>query len=132
MLHDLKKTLGCARHCTFNQSEYKFKTIWYIYLHHPYSHFLKVGKITFAAVCLHNYLRVARSETYLPPAFSDWEDVEHRAVEGHWRPEGLGAMAELQPLRAHNSSTAVKELRDDLKKYFVSPTGQVPWQENYI
>ena len=70
----------------------------------------------FAAVCLHNYLRVARSEAYLPPTFSDWEDREHRVVEGHWRQEGLGAMVGLQPLRAHNYPTAAKDLRDALKE----------------
>uniref|UniRef100_A0A667X2E5 DDE Tnp4 domain-containing protein n=1 Tax=Myripristis murdjan TaxID=586833 RepID=A0A667X2E5_9TELE len=65
----------------------------------------KVQKVVLACVCLHNYLREVRSETYTSP--------------------GLAG-------RSGNNSMAAKELRDKLKKYFVTPAGQVPWQDNFI
>ncbi|CAM4735492.1 unnamed protein product [Leuciscus chuanchicus] len=54
----------------------------------------------------------------------DTEDADHRLVEGTWRKDGPG--------RPGNSSMAAKQIRDKLKSYFVTPAGQVPWQENYI
>lgn len=92
----------------------------------------KVQKMALACVCLHNYLRKVRSDTYTPPALADSEDGDHRHVEGTWRIDGLGAMLPLQPGRGGNSSMAAKAFRDKLKSYFVTPAGQVPWQDNYI
>ena len=83
-------------------------------------------------MCLHNYLCEVRTDTYTLPALANTEDPDHRLVEGTWRKDGLGAMLPLQPGRPCNSSMAAKQIRDKLKSYFVSPAGQVPWQENYI
>ncbi|XP_041826075.1 protein ALP1-like [Melanotaenia boesemani] len=92
----------------------------------------KVQKMVFATVCLHNYLCAVRSDTYAPPGLTDTEDENHRPVDGTWRADGLGAMLPLQPGRCGNSSMAAKALRDDLKSYFVTPAGRVPWQDDYI
>lgn len=35
------------------------------------------GKVTLAAVCLHNFLRDRHSETYTPPGLADEEDEDH-------------------------------------------------------
>lgn len=92
----------------------------------------KVQKMAFATLCFHNYLREVRSDTYTPPGLANTEDENHRLVEGSWRVDGLGAMLPLQPGRCGNSYMAAKALRNDLKSYFVTPAGQVPWQNNYI
>lgn len=92
----------------------------------------KVQKVTLACVCLHNYLCEIRSDTYAAPALIDSEDGDHRYVEGTWRQDGLGAMYPLQPGRPCNSSMAAKQIRDNLKSYFVTSAGRVPWQDKYI
>ena len=92
----------------------------------------KVQKMVFATVCLHNYLRQVRSDPYTPAGLADTEDENHRLVEGTWRGDGLGAMLPLQPGRCGNSSMAAKAVRDNMKSYFVTPAGKVPWQDNYI
>lgn len=92
----------------------------------------KVQKMVLACVCLHNYLREVRSETYKTPGLDDAEDADHRLVPGSWRNDGLGAMLPLQPGKTGNNSEAGKEVRDKLRRYFVSPAGQVPWQEDLI
>lgn len=91
-----------------------------------------VTKITLASACLHNFLRERRSEAYMPPALADWEDADHRVNEGAWRRDGQGAMQSVQAGRARNSTLTAKQQRDLLRDYFVSPAGQVPWQENCI
>lgn len=88
----------------------------------------KVQKIVLSCVCLHNYLCEVRSDSYT----ADTEDAEHRLIEGTWREDGLGAKLPLQQGRPCNSSMVAKQIRDKLKSYFVTPAGQVPWQENYI
>lgn len=69
----------------------------------------KVQKIVLAYVCLHNYLREVRSETYTTPGLVDTEGADHRLVEGSWRNDGLGAMLPLQPGRSGNNSMAARE-----------------------
>lgn len=41
----------------------------------------KVVKITTASLCIHNFLHRRRSEAYTPPAFADWENVDHNIVD---------------------------------------------------
>ena len=90
-------------------------------------------KITLASLTLHNFLRTVRSNTYVVPRLTDWENEAHELVEGTWMKEGLGtALLPLPPVQARNSPLTAKELREVLKKYCVSPAGQVPWQEDFI
>lgn len=87
----------------------------------------KVITITLAALSLHNFLREKTSEAYLPPAFVDTEDENHRVVPGAWRRDG--ELASVAASRARNATATAKELRDQLKTYFLSPAGSVHWQE---
>lgn len=45
----------------------------------------KVTKITMASLCIHNFLIERRSEAFMPPAFADWEDADHRVIKRAWR-----------------------------------------------
>ncbi len=85
-----------------------------------------------ASACLHNFLCARRSEAYMTPGVADWEDVDHRVNEGAWRRDGPGTMQCVSAERSRNPTLAAKQQRDLLKDYFVSPAGQVPWQEKYI
>nr|XP_015192141.1 PREDICTED: uncharacterized protein LOC102689759 [Lepisosteus oculatus] len=92
----------------------------------------KVAKITLASVCLHNYLRQCRSEAYMPPALADQEDTEHQVIPGNWRRDGAGALLNVPAGASSNPPQQAEDQRDQLKHYFVSPQGQVPWQERCI
>lgn len=92
----------------------------------------KVTKITMASLCIHNYLRECRSEAYMPPAFADWVDADHRVIEGAWRRHGSGNLQPVEPGRGRNPTISAKEQRNLLKDYFASPAGEVPWQEEHI
>lgn len=91
-----------------------------------------VTKITLASACLHNFLCEQHSEAYMPPKLADWEDVDHKIHDGAWRREGLGAMHCVEAGRARNPTLTAKQQRDILRDYFVSPAGQVSWQDVYI
>ncbi|KAF7660047.1 hypothetical protein LDENG_00289300 [Lucifuga dentata] len=92
----------------------------------------KVVSIMMAAVCLHNFLRERQSDAYLPAGLTDWEDANHRLVEGTWRREGLGAMHPCPREAEQTPGFEDQEQRDTLKEYFMSPAGLVPWQEDCI
>ena len=92
----------------------------------------RVTTITMASLCIHNFLRGRRSVAYTPPAFVDWENADHSIVEGAWRKHGLGTLEPLMPGRDHNPPVCAKDQRNNLRDYFVSPAGSVPWQENFI
>ncbi|XP_029969512.1 protein ANTAGONIST OF LIKE HETEROCHROMATIN PROTEIN 1 isoform X2 [Salarias fasciatus] len=94
---------------------------WRVFLSTIALHPDKVQKLILACVCLHNYLREVRSETYTIPGLADTETTDHRLVEGLWRNDGLGAMLPLQIGRCGNNPMAAKEVRDKLKTYFVTP-----------
>lgn len=83
-----------------------------------------------AIICLHNYANKAVDLSgdfaYRPPGFVDSDDCQ-----GTWR-------VEVQPLNSvgrvagNRSSRMLNDMRDNLKTYFQSPTGQVPWQNNVL
>ncbi len=67
----------------------------------------KVVTIVFACLCLHNFLRNQRSDAYVPPAYVDYEDVNHHLIEGAWRTEG--ALQSVATGRAINPSAEAKK-----------------------
>ena len=92
----------------------------------------KVEAITMACCVLHNFLR-SRSETcsiYTPPGSIDTEDPETHAVQlGEWH-HGQQSTG-LLPLAKQGSNHyfyVVKDIRDQLCKYFNSEDGAVEWQ----
>lgn len=85
----------------------------------------KVQKMLLACLCLHNYLLEVQSQTYNPPGLADSEGPDHGVLEGSWRADGLGAMLPLEPGGRDDESTADGQIRETLKKYFVSE-GKLP------
>ncbi|XP_039303003.1 protein ALP1-like [Solenopsis invicta] len=88
-----------------------------------------------ALVCLHNFAMIhnnnQRADQYCPPNWLDVEDTEGGLVEGRWRIIGAGQyFKELSRVGPNRAGAVSIGLRNYLKDYFVSPTGnaQVPWQ----
>uniref|UniRef100_UPI003AAFE7A5 uncharacterized protein n=1 Tax=Centroberyx gerrardi TaxID=166262 RepID=UPI003AAFE7A5 len=68
----------------------------------------KVTTIALAALTVHNFLREKASEAYLPPAFVDMEDENHRIIHGAWRRDGeLASVACLQAFSLQTTSQGV-------------------------
>ena len=79
-----------------------------------------------ACACMHNYLRERIGNGYIPPESIDREDDQHNLILGEWRRD-----VTLEGLRIgthRNQSIEAKTWRDQLKDYFVSEAGSVPWQ----
>lgn len=97
-----------------------------------------VKKIVLAICALHNFLMKQKdsSKRYAPPGVFDEEHGEtHSVVNGSWREEDGMPTENLLPLKkgAHqNYSIEAKSVREELKEYFLTPTGEVPWQYKYI
>ena len=93
-------------------------------------------EITKAAVCLHNYLRQTNSASYCPSGFVDSEDGSGDVRPGEWRQivrnDSRGALVNIAPQRGRRYSNSAIEVREALKKYFVSDFGSLPWQWNHV
>lgn len=93
-----------------------------------------VDLIILATVALHNYLKSTDATTrpecrYVPPAFVDYEDDHGVFHAGQWRqmvPHPRTTPRQLAPL---NPSQEAKIVREKLRNYFLTPDGQIPWQE---
>ena len=96
-----------------------------------------VDKIVLATMTLHNYLNKtedslpANERTYCPPNFVDREDRYGNIIQGQWR----GACQQNVFADDNNvvgTAEEGKNIRNILKSYFLTPEGQVPWQNAYI
>lgn len=93
-----------------------------------------VDRIILACVCLHNFLMKVREQSgYCPPSFIDRETIDGNVLLGDWRGENTSNIfSALHCTRVHNSVKSAYEMREKLANYFISPAGQVPWQEDYV
>ena len=100
----------------------------------------KVTKITKAACCLHNYLKISdiRSSStahqYCPPSYVDHEDPHGNFISGDWRLEtsqnaGLDIISRVG---SNTYSRSAAHVRDMFKDYFLSPEGEVEWQYRHV
>lgn len=89
----------------------------------------KVEKIILATVCLHNYLIDTKN---IPAKIIDQEDEDHVLIPGDWRADTGTCFHDPPPATRRNHSRGAKQQRDLLKDYFLSPTGQVAWQNAII
>ena len=93
----------------------------------------KVEKLTLAALCLHNMLRVNQGMGYMPPGSIDQDDFANKKViPGEWR--SGASNGSFQPLSQQGSnrySLNAKAVRDECTEYF-DTNGQVEWQWGMI
>lgn len=88
-----------------------------------------------AVVCLHNFIMSSNNgndaSQYCPPNWLDVEDENGLIHEGRWRTIGSNQFfKELGRTGANRSGSISEGMRNYLKQYFVSPTGeaQALWQ----
>lgn len=88
-----------------------------------------------ALVCLHNFIMIGEEELpvhnrrYCPPDYVDREE-DYIVKEGRWRQQHSDYFKDLGRVGANRAGAVPKGLRNYLRDYFVSPTGesQAPWQ----
>lgn len=96
---------------------------------------LKNSEMVFKAlVCLHNFIMIGEEEMpmhnrhYCPPDYVDRED--YIVKEGRWRQQHSAYFKNLGRVVANRAGAVPQGLRNYLRNYFVSATGesQAPWQ----
>ena len=99
----------------------------------------KVTKITQAACCLHNYLRISEinnppsARFYCPPGFVDVEDNDGNVIPGDWRSEiSPSALQSVQRTGSNTYSRSASDLRDSIMTFMTTPQGEVPWQYAHV
>ena len=90
----------------------------------------RVESVVLACCCLHNLMRLRYPQAQ--NALLDEEDpVTHDMVPGAWRDEVN--LSTLDNIAGGNFATKTAKLqRLYLMKYYNSPVGSVPWQDNMI
>ena len=83
--------------------------------------------IVSACCILHNILR----SLGIPKGMVDEEDADHQVTPGAWR-EGPALTDGEQVTRGNIGTREAKTVREKLTEYYVSPAGQVPWQDRMI
>lgn len=96
-------------------------------------------QIVHACVLLHNFLRHSDAKTaptyrYITPELVDFENDEGILVEGSWRINNqfINGLRHANQLGGHNFGCNAAQIRDNLRDYFVSDIGSIPWQDTVI
>ena len=99
----------------------------------------KAVVIVKACVALHNMLAhtdAAASSTsrYIPPNFTDTTAPSGELQPGEWRRmvEGDGNLLDAGRLSTARATRAAHAVRHDLKSFFMSTQGHLPWQDKMI
>ena len=87
-----------------------------------------------AAIALRNYLRQTDNAMYCPQGFVDSESANGEILPGHWRTlnENRGLLSDLPNVRGSRYSDDAKDMRESLKEYVNSASGQLPWQLDHV
>lgn len=99
----------------------------------------KAVDVVKACVALHNMLTLTDAATspaskYIPPNFADGTTAMGEQMPGEWRrlvsgDNNLVAAGRMSTARASRAAVAV---RNDLKSFFLTQQGLVPWQDSVI
>ncbi|KAJ8375552.1 hypothetical protein SKAU_G00061320 [Synaphobranchus kaupii] len=70
---------------------------------------------------------------YCPPNAIDSEDVNGNVVEGSWRQEEeRSCLQDIPRVGANTFGADATAIRQNLKNYFISEAGGVPWQWEHV
>ncbi|XP_051154475.1 uncharacterized protein LOC127277417 [Leptopilina boulardi] len=98
----------------------------------------RVENIVMAVICLHNYLmsvnnmQEAQNRRYCPLSYIDQETDDGHLILGDWRFNGRDQLQDFPPRTSRQETLAGQEMRDQLARFFMTPAGSIPWQNDYI
>ena len=98
----------------------------------------KMTKVTKAACCLHNYLKISEAccpssqRHYCPPGYLGRETQDGNIVPGDWRSQTADGIQDIRRMGSNTFSRSAAELRTTMTEYFTSEYGSVPWQINHV
>ncbi|KAJ8369255.1 hypothetical protein SKAU_G00092830 [Synaphobranchus kaupii] len=73
------------------------------------------------------------NRSYCPPNATDSEDVNGNVVEGSWRQEEeRSCLQDIPRVGANTFGADASAIRQNLKNYFISEAGGVPWQWEHV
>ncbi|KAG8237586.1 hypothetical protein J437_LFUL003310 [Ladona fulva] len=93
--------------------------------------------IVLAVCALHNFLLSTRDsrKNYLTPGVADSEHPDtHEIIPGNWREDSTprNSFFSLERGKRHNYTTSQRDVREEFKEYFMTPSGEVAWQYRHI
>lgn len=95
----------------------------------------KTETIILASCTLHNYLlkRKRSNKIYAPQGTFDFEDDDGTLQQGSWRTESMpsGNFLNISRQGSNFYAESAADVREEFKNYFISETGEVPWQYRY-
>lgn len=99
---------------------------------------IETAKTVVLACCvLHNFLIIHEEKLpssfrrYNPVNYCDREDYQGHICNGEWREEG-SSLHNVCYVSSNNHSRVAAKIRDKLAKYFLSPQGELPWQNAVV
>ena len=120
--------LSRARRCSENAFGI-LASRFQLFLYHIHAYPENAAIFILAGVCLHNFLRERCGRSYMPPGSVETEDANQQVLPGDWRAV-QGAVYNLPPTRARNSSDMAKGNQLVMSDYLVSDEGAVALQVN--
>lgn len=97
-----------------------------------------IDTVVMATICLHNFIKSEEnviqpdSRIYCPPNFIDSEDAAGNIIPGQWRRETENVLRDVPPTSMHHATSIAYKQRDKLADYFMSRSGEVFWQYEYV
>lgn len=75
----------------------------------------------------------SEQQRFCPPQFIDYENAQGEIIGGEWRERiQNNSLKSIGNVGAHRATRAAYKMRDTLATYFLTPTGEIPWQYEYI
>ena len=92
--------------------------------------------ITKACIVLHNYLAKTDYQNtpktrYVPPTLVD-QELQGDVVAGTWREIQADSIRAINRVGSNMSSKQATKYREQLKDFFLTDEGSVPWQETVV
>ena len=99
----------------------------------------KAGDVVKACVVLHNYLAYTDDVTppesrYIPPSYMDTDLVGGTVQPGEWRGvvAGDANLTQTPQISRGRANRAAAAVRNDFMEFFLTPAGEVAWQNDMV
>lgn len=91
----------------------------------------KTKRITLACCALHNFL-IEKAPSYAGGGMADRYDSDGELIPGEWRRFPVEEIRGTEDLPSPYLPPKAIEIRNELKEYFMSVEGELPWQYKFI